>query len=475
MSTSTKTIFLTGATGNMGSATLAELVKRDGRFRVRALVLPQERNHPVIKRFDHNPAVEWIWGDLTNADDIRRGVQGVEQVLHIGGMVSPQADHHPELTMKVNVGGARNIVDAIKATGQADITSLVYIGTVAQTGHRNAPVHWGRTGDPIKISRYDQYAVSKTQAEAIIAQSGLKKWVSLRQTGIAHPNLWRMLDPIVFHNPFNGVFEWVTVGDAARLAANVCEDHVPDTFWKQFFNIGGGEKLRVFNHEFVRIIGRALKQRDAFAGYRPHWFATRNFHGQWYADSDRLEAMVPFRSETLEDWAQDMVGNMPAIVRLIARLFPGAGRSRMEKLAKGPGGTLNWLANDDLEHIEAYFGSRQAWEKLPREWADFEFREPSREVSLLDHGYDTEKSEDHWTAADLAAAAQFRGGAFIGDFCEPDTPAHFRCALDHEFTMTPRLYLKGGHWCPTCMTNQASYDANGTANPFFAQVWPDRD
>jgi len=470
-----KTIFLTGATGNMGSVTLAELVRRGDRFRVRALVRPEERDHPVVKRFSGNPAVEWLWGDLTSADDMRRGVDGADQVLHIGGMVSPFADHHPELTMKVNVGGARNIVEAIKAAGQADTTSLVYIGTIAQTGHRNAPVHWGRTGDPIKISRFDQYAVSKTEAEAIVAQSGISKWVSLRQTGIAHPDIWKTFDPIIFHNPFNGVFEWVTVGDSARLAANTCEDAVPAEFWRRFYNIGGGERLRVVNHEFGRITARALKQKDAFASYRPHWFATRNFHGQWYADSDRLEAIVPFRSETLEDWARDMVAGMPGIVRLLARLFPGAGRKRLEKLAKGPGGTLNWIANDDREHIEAYFGSREAWEKLPRDWADFEFREPSREVSLLDHGFDTAKPEGDWTAADLGAAAEFRGAKLTGDSCEPDAPAHFRCALGHDFTMTPRLYLKGGHWCPVCMTDQSTYDANKKANPFFAQVWPDND
>jgi hypothetical protein len=231
----------------------------------------------------------------------------------------------------------------------------------------------------------------------------------------------------------------------------------------------------VVNHEFGRITARALGQKDAFASYRPHWFATRNFHGQWYADSDRLEALVPFRSETLEDWAQAMAGTMPAAIRLLARLFPGAGRKRLEKLANGPGGTLNWVSRNDQDHIEAYFGSREAWEALPRDWADFTFREPSRTVSLLDHGYDTAKPETAWTGADLATAAAWRGGAFIGSDCEPDAPAAFRCAVGHDFQMTPRLYLKGGHWCPACMTDQSTYSANAKANPFFAQVWPDSD
>ena len=144
-----RTIFLTGATGNMGGATLHELMQRTDRFRVRALVRPAEKDHPILKRYAGDPAFEVVWGDLTNYDDILRGVTGADQVLHIGGMVSPLADHFPELTMKVNVGGAHNIVEAIKAQSEPDRIALVYIGTVAQTGDRSPPIHWGRTGDPI--------------------------------------------------------------------------------------------------------------------------------------------------------------------------------------------------------------------------------------------------------------------------------------------------------------------------------------
>jgi nucleoside-diphosphate-sugar epimerase len=390
-------------------------------------------------------------------------------------MVSPLADHVPELTMKVNVGGARNIVQAIKAAGQAETTALVYIGTVAQTGHRNAPVHWGRAGDPIKISRYDQYAISKTQAEAIVAQSGLKRWVSLRQTGMLYSTMWKTFDPIIFHNPFNGVFEWITVGDSARLAVNTCEDAVPDVFWRVIYNIGGGEKMRLANHEFARLTGKALGVPDPVASSRPNWFATRNFHGQWYADSDRLEALVPYRQETMDDFARGVAASMPGYLKLLARLFPGAGHKRMEKLARGPGGTLNWLENNDSEHINAYFGSRAAWEKLPAEWKDFTFRTPSRTVSLLDHGYDTTKTVETCTTADLKAAAAFRGGSFPGETFQPDEPADFRCAHDHKFSMTPRLYLHGGHWCPVCMIDANTYTSNAERNPFFAQVWPDND
>ncbi|MFD2272739.1 hypothetical protein ACFS07_20495 [Undibacterium arcticum] len=143
---------MTGASGNMGQAALEFFfLQRRDRFNVTALVLPgakDKKNHgPVRKK---RGEVRVIWGDLTKYEDVLQGVNGADYVLHVGGMVSPLADHHPELTSKVNIGSIRNIVQAIKAQPDPERVKLAYIGTVAQTGNRMAPIHWGRVGDPIK-------------------------------------------------------------------------------------------------------------------------------------------------------------------------------------------------------------------------------------------------------------------------------------------------------------------------------------
>lgn len=466
-----KTVLLTGATGNMGGATLRELLQRSDRFRVKAFVLPREKDHRTLRRYAGHPGLEIVWGDLTNYQDVLRGVAGVEQVLHIGGMVSPLADRLPELTMAVNVGGARNLVAAIKAQPDPDRIELVYIGTVAQTGHRGPPIHWGRTGDPIKISRFDHYAVSKTQAEAIVAESGLKRWVSLRQTGIAHPNMWRIFDPIMFHSPFNAVLEWVSVDDAGRLAANICEDGVPSDVWRRFHNIGGGERMRVVNHEFASLMFGAMGVADFRTIVDADWFATGNFHGQWYSDSDKLERLIPFRRETMADVVSKLSRNVPLYVKAGARLAPGAARARIKRLATADGGPLHWLANDDQPHIDAYFGSREAWRAIPI-WERYEFAQPSRVPSKLDHGYDEAKPPEAWTLADLRHAAKFRGGACVAvSEHEPYKPADWICARGHAFSMTPNLMLRGGHWCPTCMVDPDTYGEVAGRSPFFAQVW----
>ncbi|MCC6769207.1 MAG: NAD(P)-dependent oxidoreductase [Bacteroidia bacterium] len=290
------TIFLTGATGNMGREGMKQLLNSNKRFKITVLVLPSERKEAVVKAWEANELVSVVYGDLTNYNDVEKCVKGANIVLHVGGMVSPKADYFPELTTRINIQAAENITRAILAQPEKDQIKLVYIGTVAQTGDRNPPIHWGRAGDPIIISYYDNYARSKTIAERIIIESGIKYWVSLRQTGILHQHLLKNLDPIMFHQPLNGVFEWVSAYDSGVLLANICRTDLPESFWCRVYNIGGGEKFRVMNWEFIQRISVLLGVKDIRKVWEPNWFATQNFHGQWFTDSDRLEQYLQFRS-----------------------------------------------------------------------------------------------------------------------------------------------------------------------------------
>lgn len=111
-----KRVFITGATGNMGGAAFKELLLRSDRFDVVLLARPSKKNIRELAQYKDNPAVNVIWGDLTDYDSVLKGVTGADYVLHIGGMVSPAADMYPERTLKVNVTGAQNVIKAIKAT-----------------------------------------------------------------------------------------------------------------------------------------------------------------------------------------------------------------------------------------------------------------------------------------------------------------------------------------------------------------------
>ncbi len=471
MSGSKKRIFLTGASGYMGGAGLKALLEREDLFEIIALIPPTKNDQAIMAPFIKR-GVNVIWGDLTRYEDVLTCVSGADIVLHVGGLVSPLADAHPELTMKVNVGAAQNLVRAIHAQPEPERISLVYIGSVAQTGNRPFPIHWGRIGDPIKISTYDTYALSKTIAERIIIDAGLSNWVSLRQTGIARVAAADSLDPILFHAPLTGVLEWVTVRDAGVLLAKLCEDSVPGDFWGQIYNIGGGQPNRLTNLAYFEKLLHTIGIRDPRRLFEPSWFATENFHGHWFSDSDRLEAILHFRTQTLDEYLAEQAGHIPWYIRL-GSAFPKLIRRKFEQAARGAGGTLNWITNDDTARVKAHFQSHEAWKTIGG-WDQEKIDYPWETVVRLDHGYDEGKLRADFAIKDVQEAARFRGGECllkdmrIGDWI---SLLPWRCHAGHEFKASLNLILMGGHWCPECIADTTAYPELARHSSFFRQVF----
>jgi nucleoside-diphosphate-sugar epimerase len=477
-----KTVALTGASGTMGFQGFLELYTKKEIFDIVLLLRDSKKNREKFANYLTDPAVKIVWGDLKNYDDVVNMVTGADYVLHVGGMVSPAADYYPVSTQETNIQAAQNIVDAVKAQPNPDAIKVVYIGTVAETGDRNPPIHWARTGDPIKISVYDHYAISKVKAEAIFAESGLKYWVSLRQSGILYPDILKNMEPIMYHVPMNGVLEWATVEDSGRLLANVCGDDIPEEFWRRFYNIGSGQEYRLTNYEFEDLILGTLGLGSPQKLFEPHWFTTRNFHGQWYYDGDILEQYCHFRANTpIKDYFKAMMNQVESFYKLAFLAKPWAPilkNAWMKKIAKTEEyGTLWWAEHNIPERMSAYYGSLEQYNKLPRSWKEFDIIIPSKsktsdEVILLDHGYDESKPFESLTVDDLQKAAAFRGGECLAeDIADMYTPIKWRSARGNEFEMSPNLVLRGGHWCPQELPWPWDYDIEAKLNPFFAQVW----
>ncbi|MCD8208087.1 MAG: NAD(P)-dependent oxidoreductase, partial [Bacteroidales bacterium] len=307
-----KTVFLTGATGNMGMAGLRELYKKRDRFNIRILARPSKVNRKKLAPYMNDSAVTVVWGDLLDRNDVFTGVSGSDFVLHVGGMVSPAADYFPEKTLNTNITSARYVTEAVLAQPNADEIRVVYIGSVAQYGDRRSPLHWGRACDPSRASRYDAYSVSKCVSEDIIVNSGIRHWVSLRQSGILYPGILKVVNATAFHVPVAGVLEWATIEDSGRLLANVVEDWVPEEFWNRFYNISSGEGYRMSNYEFESRLLHALGLPGPEKVFEPQWFATRNFHGMWYEDADVLEDYLHFRANVeVGEYFKGMKSKLP--------------------------------------------------------------------------------------------------------------------------------------------------------------------
>ena len=364
------TVFLTGATGNMGWAGFQELYSRKERFNIRLLVRDSKKNRKMLSGYLGDPAVTVIWGDLTRYEDVLAGVTGSDYVLHVGGMVSPAADYFPEKTLPVNVTSAENVVKAVLAQLNKDEIKVVYIGSVAQYGDRNPPHHWGSVEDPQVPAKFDMYALSKIRSEEVFANAGLKKWVSLRQSGILYPGILKVVNPTAFHVPVGGVLEWATVEDSGRLLAQVCESWVPEEFWNRAYNISSGEQYRMTNYEFETRLLNALGLPGPEKVFEPQWFALKNFHGMWYTDADVLDEYLHFRSYTpVDEYFAGLKSKLPWYYSLAFLAPAWAVKMFMKPYAFEKGMGTQWWAENDLEKFEAYYGSREAYDAI-KSWDD---------------------------------------------------------------------------------------------------------
>ena len=479
------TVFLTGATGVMGSAVLTELSNHLDLLNLRLLLIEKKIPSNISTLIKNNKSsIEVIKGDLRNYDTILKCVTGADYVLHVGGMVSPYADTLPYETLDVNIGGMKNIVKAVLAQENKDSIKVCYIGSVAETGGRNYPYHYGRIGDPINISIYDHYALSKAMAEMILVDSGIKNWVVLRMTGIIHAGLFNNMKPIVMHVVINGGLEWCTQEDSGRLLRQLVlldiDGKLGKDFWNHMFNISSGKDYRLSNYEFENYILKGSGLPDTNKIFEPNWFVTKNFHGHFFLDSDKLEDFLHFREGIpVKRYFEKLSSKVPFKVKLGRYAGARIIKYFMRKLARTKGdGTLDWIENNNKPKITAYFGSMEEYKQIPTNWNDFKIIDLNVEnPKLLDHGYDTNKPESELDIEDAKAAAIFRGGELLSEQMEKGdlkTKLKWKCGYcKNEFEASPCLILQGGFWCPKCYIPEEKWDYDNIARacPFFGQLW----
>jgi len=483
-----KKVFMTGASGGMGMASLKAMLPSVGHeYDLSVLVRDSEKNRKEMEPFVDVDGLDVVWGDLQDVGVLRDALRGVDLVLHIAAFVSPAADYHPKIAMQVNYGGTKNLVDAIVNLGQEETTALVYIGTVAETGDRMPPIHWGRVGDPVKPSMFDYYAVSKVAAERYVIESPLRYWASLRQTGIIGPAMAKIRDAIQFHNCLDNVLEYVSDRDSGTMMAHLSSydfaGTLPEGFWCHVYNIGGGETCRVDTYAMYKAMYAKMGFKSLDSVIDPKQYAIRNFHGQYYLDSDKLDDYLHFRSDDMRyfyDAYLKEVGAVRALAKIVCsvpggqKLMGGIIRSTFKELLASDHGTQHFIDAGIEDHIDAFWGSRKAWEAIPEKVSDMDHFTDWNQVVRIDHGYDETKPEGELALEDVRAAARFRGGECLSDRMDKGdwkTKLTFRCAFGHEFDASPRLVLEGGHWCPECERTSWNYGARAKVDPFFAQVW----
>jgi nucleoside-diphosphate-sugar epimerase len=298
-------VLLTGAFGNVGLSTLKELIKKT--YDVRVFDINSKRNRRIANKFKDQ--IEIIWGDLRNPKDVEMAVFGCDVIIHVAAIIPPLADKKPRFAEAVNVGGTKNIIEAMKKEPKKP--KLIFTSSVAIYGDRTKnPLI--RSTDPLNPNDDDKYAKQKVQCEELIRNSGLD-WVICRLTYIVSINKLHM-DPLMFEMPLNTCIEICDTKDAGLALANAVEN---EDIWGETLHIAGGKRCRITYREYLN------EMLDIFGiGSDPlpsEAFSTKGFHCG-FMTTDKSQNLLQYQQHTLDDYFNE-VRKKVALSRLFTAMF----------------------------------------------------------------------------------------------------------------------------------------------------------
>src|SRR3954471_12697935 len=155
-----RTVAVTGASGNVGTALLRRLAG-SGAAEVRALA---RRPPPDIAPYD---GVRWHLADLGEVASERvlpEFLEAADALVHLAWALQP--GRHPEALRRVNVEGTRRVVRAAVGAGVEHVVHMSSLGAYAAGGgDREVAEDWPATGIPTA-----QYSRDKAQAEQVVRE-----------------------------------------------------------------------------------------------------------------------------------------------------------------------------------------------------------------------------------------------------------------------------------------------------------------
>jgi nucleoside-diphosphate-sugar epimerase len=270
---------------------LKQLLETPSDFEITAFDIKTAASRSFYRKYRKNIIV--VYGNIANRNEVTEVCKDKDVVIHLAAIIPPLADRLPQLAKNVNVKGTKNLIDCIGELSPEAF--FIYSSSISVYGDRNANP-FIKTSDPLKPSDRDEYARTKIEAEEIVRKSRLK-WTIFRLTAIMGVGNHKPSE-IMFHMPLGSHLEIATPTDTGRAFVRAI-DHL-DELRGNIYNLSGGEKCRIDYFDFL------AKSFEIFGlgkpGFAENSFARKNFHCGYYADGDKLNDILDFRRDTIEDY-----------------------------------------------------------------------------------------------------------------------------------------------------------------------------
>lgn len=215
--TASRTAFVTGGSGFVGSRLIALLVSRG--WQVRALA----RSPAAIAAVQRVGAMP-VQGDMTDAQALRFGMEGCAVVFHAAAhfkLWGPRA-----VFDRVNVEGTRALVEAAIAT--RGLRRVVAVSAAAVVMGDPEPMLEADESLPLQTSAFAPYSSSKAEGERLLLAANGRR-PGFETIAIRPPFIWGADMPTLDHMVETvraGRFQWVGGGGQAMSTChvdNLCE------------------------------------------------------------------------------------------------------------------------------------------------------------------------------------------------------------------------------------------------------------
>ncbi len=300
-----KKVLVTGASGNVGMYVIKRLLS-EGKYEITALDLKNKKSLKKLKKYQRR--VNIVYGDIFDVVLIEALVKGHDIIIHLAGVMPPIGEFSKKLMDIVDYNGTENIIKAINYYNKN--CHLIYASTTSLYDNDEASVR-----SIINKDKLTNYASCKYKVENLIKEK-LNKYTILRVPLVLSEI---KSEPFMYNLKKNKMVEVTTNVDAASAFVK-CIDKLT-LVNKKTFNIGMGEKGRI---EYSIILKNIRKYYGiSFRYILSRIFLEKNYYSPILEDSDELENLINYRTDTLTNYYNRLkrIGDKRVIQKFIGKLF----------------------------------------------------------------------------------------------------------------------------------------------------------
>lgn len=318
-------VLVTGGLGNIGASCLTKLVEQG--HLVRCLDVKTKRSQKNARRCGGQ--VDVVWGDLRRPGDVSAAVRDQEAVIHLAFVLPPASEDRPEWAYEVNVGGTRNLVDAMK--GLSSPPRIIFASSFSVFGETQHLPPPRTVSDPVQPM--DNYNRHKVECESLVRNSGLE-WAILR-LGVVPPTALSGFNPKMFDIPSGSRVEFAHPQDVGLALANAagCSEVLG-----RILLIGSGKNSQLYYRDFV---GRMMEAMGVGRLPDSAFASSASAYTDWL-DTAESQRLLGYQQHSFDDFVREIaasLGYRRHFIRLLAPLV------RRWMLGQSPYYRLNRLAS----------------------------------------------------------------------------------------------------------------------------------